>query len=129
MKNVKIFIIFLFVLVIILFSISEIFSFKPVELKETTPKQELYFDEKQTIKLFDETSPSVAFITTKINVRDFWSRNLYSVPRGTGSGFVWDENGHIVTNYHVIKGASKANIRFNDGKNYKASLSSKNIFH
>lgn len=66
--------------------------------------------------------PSVAFITIKVNVRDFWSRNVYSVPRGTGSGFVWDEQGHIVTNYHVIEDASSASIRFNDGKNYQAKL-------
>jgi S1-C subfamily serine protease len=64
----------------------------------------------------------VAFITTKVQVRDYWSRSVYSVPRGTGSGFVWDEKGYIVTNYHVIKGASSASVRFNDGKNYQASL-------
>ena len=64
----------------------------------------------------------MVFITTKVNVRDYWSRSVYSVPRGTGSGFVWDENGYVVTNYHVIKDASSASIRFNDGKNYQASL-------
>jgi S1-C subfamily serine protease len=122
MKNLKWLVIFLFFIVIVLFSISEIYSYKPIDLKETSPKQELYLDEKQTINLFKEASPSVTFITTKVNVRDFWTRNIYSVPRGTGSGFVWDERGHIVTNYHVIKGASEASIRFNDGKNYQASL-------
>lgn len=93
-----------------------------VILKEPAPKQELYLDEKKTIKLFQEASPSVAFITTKVNVRDYWSRNIYTVPKGTGSGFIWDEKGHVVTNFHVIQGASEASIRFNDGKSYKASL-------
>lgn len=122
MKNVKWILIFFLFIIIILFSITEIYDFKPVELKQTAPKQELYFDEKQTIQLFEESSPSVVFITTKVKVRDYWSRNVYSVPRGTGSGFVWDEKGYIVTNYHVIENASSASIRFNDGKNYQASL-------
>jgi S1-C subfamily serine protease len=53
---------------------------------------------------------------------DFWSRNILSIPRGTGSGFIWDDKGHVVTNYHVIAGASEARIRLSDGKEYKAAL-------
>ena len=53
---------------------------------------------------------------------DFWSRNIFTLPRGTGSGFIWDDKGHVVTNYHVIEGASEARIRLSDGKEYKASL-------
>lgn len=129
MNSIKWIIVFFFCCIGILFIITEVNEIKPVILKETTPKQSLYFDEKQTIKLFQESSPSVVFITTKVNVRDFWSRDIYSVPKGTGSGFVWDKKGFIVTNYHVIKDASEANIRFNDGKNYKASLVGASIEH
>jgi S1-C subfamily serine protease len=53
---------------------------------------------------------------------DFWTRNVTSVPRGTGSGFIWDEQGHVVTNYHVIAGAAEANIRLADGRDYDATL-------
>jgi S1-C subfamily serine protease len=53
---------------------------------------------------------------------DFWSRNIFTIPRGTGSGFIWDDIGHVVTNYHVIEGASEARIRLSDGKEYRASL-------
>ncbi|MDD2850516.1 MAG: trypsin-like peptidase domain-containing protein [Desulfuromonadaceae bacterium] len=53
---------------------------------------------------------------------DFWSRNILSIQRGTGSGFIWDDKGHVVTNYHVIAGASEAMIRLSDGKEYKAAL-------
>jgi S1-C subfamily serine protease len=129
MHNIKWVVIFFFLCIIGLFIVTETHDFKPVTLKQTSPKQELYFDEKQTIKLFQEASPSVVFITTKVNVRDFWSRNIYTVPKGTGSGFVWDNKGYIVTNYHVIKDASEANVRFNDGKNYKASLVGASIEH
>jgi S1-C subfamily serine protease len=44
------------------------------------------------------------------------------VPRGTGSGFIWDEAGHVVTNLHVIAGAASANVRLSDGRDYPASL-------
>src|SRR5690606_8776616 len=65
---------------------------------------------------------SVVFISTREHVVDFWTRNVMSVPRGTGSGFIWDEHGHVVTNWHVISGASEANVRLADGRDYKASL-------
>jgi S1-C subfamily serine protease len=55
-------------------------------------------------------------------VQDFWSRTVLSVPRGTGSGFIWDDAGHVVTNYHVIEGASEATIKLADGSDYKCSL-------
>jgi S1-C subfamily serine protease len=45
-----------------------------------------------------------------------------SIQRGTGSGFVWDERGDIITNYHVIAGASAARVRLNDGRDYPATL-------
>ncbi len=44
------------------------------------------------------------------------------MPRGTGSGFIWDDRGHVVTNYHVVAGASEARVRLADGRDYKAAL-------
>ena len=83
---------------------------------------ELADTEKSTIDIFNQASPSVVYISTSKTVRSFWSRDVRKVPRGTGSGFIWDEFGHIVTNYHVIEGASEANIRLNDGRTYPAHL-------
>jgi S1-C subfamily serine protease len=51
-----------------------------------------------------------------------FTRNAYEVPRGTGSGVVWDEMGHVVTNAHVIQGASRATVRVADGQAYSAAL-------
>jgi S1-C subfamily serine protease len=62
------------------------------------------------------------YISTREKVVDFWTRNVMTVPRGTGSGFIWDSQGHVVTNLHVISGASDANVRLNDGRDYKADL-------
>jgi S1-C subfamily serine protease len=79
-------------------------------------------DEKSTIELFENSRASVVFITTRQRVMDAWTRNIFSVPSGTGSGFIWDDHGHIITNLHVIKGASEATVRLADGRDYKASL-------
>lgn len=79
-------------------------------------------DEQSTIELFENSRDSVVFLTTRQHVRDAWTRNIFSVPSGTGSGFIWDGQGHIITNFHVIKGASEATIRLADGRDYKAAL-------
>lgn len=79
-------------------------------------------DEKSTIELFENSRDSVVFITTRQRVMDAWTRNIFSVPSGTGSGFIWDDQGHIITNLHVVKGASEATVRLADGRDYKAAL-------
>ncbi|MBN2340596.1 MAG: trypsin-like peptidase domain-containing protein [Deltaproteobacteria bacterium] len=90
--------------------------------RAVTARGELSAEEKTTIEIFENASPSVVFITTKQRVRDFWSRNVFSVPKGTGSGFIWDDFGHVVTNFHVIQGASAATVRLNDGRSLDAVL-------
>jgi S1-C subfamily serine protease len=83
---------------------------------------DLAADERSTIELFERARDSVVFISTSRQVQDFWTRNVFSVPRGAGSGFIWDDAGHVVTNFHVIQGASEATIRLADGRDYKAAL-------
>ncbi|OAV44265.1 S1C family serine protease [Lewinella sp. 4G2] len=78
--------------------------------------------ELHTINLFERASPGVCYITTKVRQRNFWSRDVTEVPSGSGSGFVWDKRGHIITNYHVIKGAAQAIVTLADGNGYQASL-------
>ncbi|MBV6476513.1 MAG: trypsin-like peptidase domain-containing protein [Rhodocyclaceae bacterium] len=86
------------------------------------PRGELSMEERAVIGLFERARDTVVFITTREQVRDFWTRNVFSVPRGTGSGFIWDEGGHVVTNFHVIQGASEATVKLADGSDHKASL-------
>jgi len=83
---------------------------------------DLAADEQSMIELFERTRDSVVYISTRQQVRDFWTRNVFSVPRGTGSGFIWDEHGHVVTNFHVVEGASEAIVRLADGRDYKSVL-------
>lgn len=78
--------------------------------------------EETTIALFEAARGSVVSITTEERVLDPWSRRALDVPRGTGSGFVWDDDGHIVTNNHVIAGASGAQVRLADGRVLDAAL-------
>ncbi len=60
-------------------------------------------DERATIALFKQSQAAVAFITTTDQQVDFWSRTVSEQATGSGSGFVWDEKGHIVTNFHVVQ--------------------------
>jgi S1-C subfamily serine protease len=79
-------------------------------------------DELANIEIFRKTSPSVVHITTLAAQRDLFSLNVQQVPRGTGTGFVWDELGHIVTNFHVIQGGSAARVTLADQSSYDAEL-------
>jgi S1-C subfamily serine protease len=83
---------------------------------------DLAADEQAMIELFERSRDSVVYISTRQQVRDFWTRNVFSVPRGTGSGFIWDEHGHVVTNFHVVEGASEAIVRLADGRDYRSAL-------
>jgi len=92
------------------------------EIRTVTPRGDLAEDEKSTIALFENARGSVVFISTREQVVDVWTRNVFSVPRGTGSGFIWDDAGHVVTNYHVIEGASEALVKLSDSRSYRAAL-------
>ncbi len=92
------------------------------EEAETIRRSKLNEEEKATISLFEAAAPSVTFITTSNVRRSFYSRNIQEIPRGTGSGFIWDEAGHIITNYHVIKGADRAQVTLADHSTWSASL-------
>ncbi len=87
-----------------------------------TPRGDLAEDERSTIDLFRQASPSVVFITSKARRRDLFSLYATEVPQGTGSGFVWDENGYIVTNFHVIKDAEAADVTLSDHSTWPARL-------
>lgn len=76
--------------------------------------------ERAHIRLFEESAPSVCYITTTNVRRDYFSRNITEIPRGSGSGFVWDYKGHIITNYHVIQGADRATVTLADRSTWEA---------
>ena len=90
--------------------------------RAVAPRAELAEEEKSTIAVFRQSSPSVAHITT-IAVREHpFTLDVLQIPQGSGSGFVWDEKGHVVTNYHVIQGADAATVTLGDHSSWKARL-------
>ena len=87
-----------------------------------TPRGDLAADEISTIDLFREVSPSVVHITNVRTRRSRFSMNVMEIPQGTGSGFIWDDQGHVVTNYHVIQNADRAEVTFSDNTVYSGTI-------
>jgi S1-C subfamily serine protease len=90
------------------------------EPRAVTQRGELGGEEAATIALFEAASPAVVHIETRAERISLFA--VEEVPEGAGTGFVWDEEGHVVTNYHVVLGASSALVRFRDGSVYEARL-------
>ena len=76
-------------------------------VEEAPIPDELSDDERRTIEIFRGASQSVVNIDSLARRRDFFSLDVFEVPRGSGSGFIWDERGHVVTNFHVIEGGTR----------------------
>jgi S1-C subfamily serine protease len=87
-----------------------------------TPRGDLGGDERNNIDVFKLVAPSVVHITTLESETDLFTMNTEQVPRGTGTGFVWDKDGDIITNYHVIENADAAKVTLADQSTYKATL-------
>jgi S1-C subfamily serine protease len=88
--------------------------------RAVTPRGELAPGEKSTVALFRQASPSVVHITAIAVQRDLFTLNLYQIPEGTGSGFIWDNSGNIITNFHVIQNADAAQVILGDQTTWKA---------
>ncbi|MCX7419055.1 MAG: trypsin-like peptidase domain-containing protein [Planctomycetia bacterium] len=87
-----------------------------------TARGDLADDELSTIDLFKNISPSVVHVTNLAQKVDENSFNVMEIPRGVGSGFIWGDDGYIVTNYHVIQGAAAAKITLADNTILDAKL-------
>ncbi len=70
--------------------------------------------EERVIAVYQQVSPAVVFITTRV-LRESFFFGVYP-EEGAGSGFLWDREGHIVTNYHVVKDAQTVEVSFGDDR-------------
>ncbi len=86
------------------------------------PDDKLGADEQATIDVFEKFSRSVVHVTSLASRRDLMTLDVTEIPQGTGSGFVWDQQGHIVTNFHVVQGGDRASVTLNDGSTYAATI-------
>jgi S1-C subfamily serine protease len=81
-----------------------------VDPRPVSPRGALMEIEQTTTAIFEKWAPSVVHITTERLARTFWG-DVRSYKEGTGTGFVWDESGTVVTNYHVVQRVVEANSR------------------
>ena len=87
-------------------------------------------DERATVELFERTSPSVVYITTLARRTDWFGRPMGGeVPQGTGTGFVWDDDGHVITNAHVVRGADAVEVVMADQTTYDAEWVGGSVSH
>lgn len=87
--------------------------------------RQLDADEQANVNVFRQSSPSVVNITTAKAITAPSSDvtlNLGRIPAGTGSGFLWDRQGHVVTNYHVVKGSDFVRVKLTDGTEWDAEI-------
>ncbi len=95
---------------------------KNAKPRAVTARGDLAQDEQNTIELFRQVSPSVVYITTIALRRNLFSLNAVEIPQGTGSGFIWDDAGRVVTNYHVVSEANKIEVTMADNTTWDAIL-------
>ena len=100
---------------------AELFG-RGAEPRTVTPRGDLASGEQSTIALFETARDSVVFISTAERVVDPWTRTAQDIPRGTGSGFVWDGLGHVVTNHHVVENAAEMTVTLKDRRAFPARL-------
>jgi S1-C subfamily serine protease len=79
-------------------------------------------DENNTIAVFKAAAPATVYVTQNQLVRDKWSFQTISVPAGTGSGYVWNQQGDIVTNYHVVDGGRSFTVTLQDQSSWDATV-------
>jgi S1-C subfamily serine protease len=99
--------------------------------RQVAPPAALSADEKNTIRRFREAKPSVVFVSALLKNRDPKTQDITKIPTGSGTGFVWDEWGHIVTNHHLISAeiggklfadVDEVEVTFANGKTYKGRV-------
>ncbi|KAK9801377.1 hypothetical protein WJX73_003060 [Symbiochloris irregularis] len=82
----------------------------------------LFLDEQYVVSLFQAAKPAVVHVTTTREAQGMFGMNPMRIPQGSGSGFLWDSEGHVVTNYHVVQGARSAKITLFNNQTFDAEL-------
>ena len=90
--------------------------------KAVVARGDLASEEKSAVEIFRNSSPAVVYITTSELRRNLFNLNVYEIPKGTGSGFIWDREGRIVTNYHVIEDANRVEVTLADQTVWKGVI-------
>ncbi|MHC5010305.1 MAG: S1C family serine protease [Planctomycetota bacterium] len=94
----------------------------PADPRPVAARGDLDTQEQSTIELFRRASPSVVHIANVALRRNPWTRDVTAIPQGAGSGFIWDEDGHVVTNAHVLRDGDRFDVTLADGNTWPARL-------
>jgi S1-C subfamily serine protease len=79
-------------------------------------------EEKRDVEVFRRSRASVVYITSLALRRSPLSFDVQQIPQGTGSGFVWDQDGHIVTNFHVTQQGDAFSVTLADQSEWEAKV-------
>lgn len=100
---------------------SPLYLFDPdARPRPVIPRGSLADDEKTTIEIFNRASLSVVYVMTANLATSNFNFNVMEAPLGSGTGFIWDEQGYIVTNYHVVHDAQKFRVTLADNTTHEA---------
>ena len=88
--------------------------------RPVTARGSLSEEEKSNIAIYAQASPSLVQVTNLTVRRSVFDLDAHEVPKGVGSGFVWDEAGYIVTNFHVVENADAVRVTLADHSVYDA---------
>lgn len=105
---------------------------RPVSPRGVLPAVEL-----TRARIFESAKPSVVHVSSSTLARNLLTRDVFSVPAGMGTGFVWDEHGHVVTNHHVLllesevgtREATDVQVTLDGGATYKAQVIGRSLSH
>ena len=110
---------------VLLSLLSIMFAIMPSSLLAQDQERFLDREEQANVNVFRQSSPSVVNISTQRAVRSQVgdvTLNVGRIPKGTGSGFLWDDEGHVVTNYHVVRGSDFVQVKLADGTEWEAEV-------
>ena len=94
----------------------------PAQARPVAQQRAFLAGEQATVDLFRDASPSVVYITTLTRRRNAFTLNIQEIPSGTGSGFIWDDAGHVITNFHVIENSDRFDVTLADQTTWPATL-------
>ena len=105
--------------------VSALFANRSIAQENFSAQRTLNREEQANINVFKVASPSVVNISTQTTIeaqRGDVTLNLGRMPSGTGSGFIWDSAGHVVTNFHVVEDSDFVRVKLTDGTEWEAEV-------
>jgi S1-C subfamily serine protease len=92
------------------------------QTRPVVARGDLAADEKSTVELFKTASPAVVQVTNIATRRNMWTGAEQTAAQGSGSGFVWDPQGYVVTNFHVVEGGTEFTVTFPSHDVFEATM-------